>query len=203
MDLYNCPDCNRNIKCDTCFRFLTAQPLLIRNQQKDSKTPIQLFQQGNILYYRYDKNFSTKKNEQFILPNFPETFYWKMWGLDNTQVKIVFRTADSHTELFYYGQLNIYDDIVVIIPEDKKAPFRSIINNIITWTEETDFLFIYISCEEICFLSHKIMHDESLFVDIYRNKLGVVNPIPPLPQESGIYTLKATNGKLKWLLDED
>lgn len=119
-----------------------------------------------------------------------------MWGMNNTQVKIVLRTSDSGTEIFYYGTLKIYDDIVIITPNEKDAPFFSIINGVITWKDEGNFLFIYISCEEICFLSHKIMHDETLFVDIYRNKLGVVNPIPPLPKDSSTYVLKLIKGEL-------
>lgn len=172
----------------------------------NEKLPNMLFQQGNIVYYYYDHCFSTEKNQKQKLKDFPLIEKWKYWRLNDCVVKIVLRDFETNEEYSCKGKLKIYSDILTIFPltNEKNPYFSSIIDNEITWNVSKTFHFIYISCEEICFMSGKIMHDPSLFVDLNKNKIGVTYPIPKPPMDdNSSFTLKFKNGEMKWVLDDN
>lgn len=205
MKLFQCLNCEKD-DCQKCPQALSV-PLLIEGHnyfESTERLPNKLFKIGNVVYYHYDKKFSTKINEKQQLINFPDINLWKAWNLNNCQVKVVLRDYEDNKEYKIKCQLKIYDDILTIFPNDKESFFCNIIGNEVTWQVEKTFHFIYIACEELCFLTHKIMHDPSLFVDIKKNKIGVTNPLPPLPDNLSLnYVLKLRQGKMEWVIDKE
>lgn len=171
------------------------------------KFPTMLFKRGNIVYYHYDHYFSTQKGQKQKLINFPSTEKWIYWRLNNCDVRVVLRDYNTNEEYNCKAKLKIYSDIVTIFPaETEENPyFSSIINGEITWNVSKSFHFIYISVHEMCFITGKIMHDPSLFVDLDRNKLGVTYPVPkpPTDDKNLTFTLKIKDGEMQWVLDDN
>ena len=132
-----------------------------------------LIKQGNIVYYLFDHPISAVKNKKIILPDFPiKSSWWIKKGLKNKKIKIVSRIQETHEEIINYAIINCQEDSIVILPLQDNTIFKYIYNNEICWNQTLNLLFIYISCDEPCFITQKIMHDPSLFVDIDKNKIS-------------------------------
>lgn len=202
MSLFSCPDCIKP-DCTSCFRYISSR---INGLEKiDSavmQSPMHLFALGNIVYYLYDEQIETQQNCEYKLEDFPSSSYWVQQNLNGKTVKIVARD-ETDEELFYYASLRVYGDTTLILPLDENAIFSSIINDTIVWTVSKTLKFIYISCEEICFNSQKIMHDPYLYIDTEKNKIGIKNPLPFVPDDQHSYILKSINGKIEWILDDE
>lgn len=159
---------------------------------------------GNIICYIYDEVIEqTGVGQSHQFEDFPAVFMWQNIHITDKNLRLRGRYEDTHEEFDIGCKARIEGLTIDIYTEEPNVIFQSFTNGKIVWNTDRPIATIYLSCYESAFNVSYIMHDDSLYADIARNKLCVSHPLPPLPNDQLRYILTTQNGTVAWVQEDE